>query len=30
VRHPVDQDLLDLVNQRLAPLHVDLPRLTLE
>src|SRR5206468_2999331 len=30
VGHPVVQDLLDLVNQRLAPLHVELPRLTLE
>src|SRR5207245_10160869 len=30
VRHPVVEDLLDLVQQRLALLHVQLPDLTLE
>ena len=30
VRHAVVEDLLDLVDQGLAPLHVDLARLTLE
>src|SRR3989442_8210694 len=30
VRYPIVQDLLDLVDQCLAPLHVDLARLTLE